>query len=118
MQDFIESFQEPARPLRRVRDSAVHSSLEKMIFIGDIQRGENCQARTVNCVGLVGHRAHLSVNVFSELQNVFRIGSAQVIGLVEYLDAHTGVAGVLRGRMLCGGCHILFYEFSLPLALP
>lgn len=89
-----------------------------MIFVGDIQGGKNCEPGTINRVSLVGHRAHLPIDVLGEFQNVFRVGSAKVVRLVEYLNAHTGIASVLRGRMLGGGCHILFYEFSLPLALP
>ena len=105
VQDLVESFQEPARPLRRVRDSAVYRPFEKMIFVGDIERGKNCEAGTINRVSLVGHCAHLAINVFGQFQNVFGVGSSQVIGLIEYLYPHTSIAGVLSGRMLGGCCH-------------
>jgi hypothetical protein len=68
-------------------------------------------------MGLIGHGPHLAIHVLCELEYVLWIGAAQVIGLVEYLNPHTGVAGFLNRRMFGRSGHVYSREISLPLAL-
>jgi hypothetical protein len=68
-------------------------------------------------MGLIGHGPHLAIHVLCELEDVLWIGTAQVVGLVEYLNPHTGIAGFLNRRMFSGSGHVCFRGISLPLAL-
>jgi hypothetical protein len=57
-------------------------------------------------MGLIGNRAHLAIHIFGKFQDVIGVGSAQIIGLIEYFDPHTGVAGFLNRRMFGGSGHV------------
>src|SRR5438552_14558501 len=73
-----------------------------MIFVRDIERSENGQANRIHRGSLLGDSAHLAIHIFSELQDVLGIGTAQVIGLIENVDPYAAVGGIAY-RLLFGG---------------
>src|SRR5437764_12236993 len=59
-------------------------------------------------MGLVRHRPHFAIDVFGKFQDVIGIGPAQVVGLVENFNPHTGISGFLNRRMFGGSGHVCF----------
>src|ERR1700744_4549542 len=79
-------------------------------LVGDIERGENGHAETVDGVALRGDGAHLRVDDGSEGLDVGRIGAAEVIDLVVdiYCDGLALVGGL-------GGFESLVHRVSFDL---
>src|SRR5580700_2677071 len=84
---------------------AVLLPLQKMVFIGNVQRREHRQPHRINRVRGFGHCSHLRVHVLRQLQNVFRIRSSQVVGLVKDLHPHAATLHVLQCRFLGSRSH-------------
>ena len=95
-QYFVERVRQVMHPLQISRRSAILIALQQMIFIGDVERRQHRQPRRIHGLRLLRHGAHLAVHVLGQLENVFRVGSAQVVRLVENPHAHTVVIGVIR----------------------
>ena len=56
--------------------------LQQMVFVGNVERSQDREANGVDGVGGFGDGANFCVHVFSELQDVFRVGAAQIVGLI------------------------------------
>ena len=74
------------RALLIIGCTVILSFLEKVIFVGDVERRKDCETDGVDCIGGFSDGAHLGVDVLGELEYVVGIGAPQVIGLIEYLD--------------------------------
>src|SRR5215469_18426466 len=90
-QDFVEDTGKLLGALQVVGRSVIEFAFQQMKFVGDIEGREHSQASSVDGVSLLGDRAHLGIDVVGEFQDVFRVGAAQVIGLIENFHAHAGV---------------------------
>src|SRR3974390_3253270 len=93
------------RPLLIIGCSGVLFFLQQMIFVGNIECRQHRQPHSIDGVGRLGHRPHFGVHVFRELQNIFRIRPAQVVGLIENLHPHAGVLRVPYWLILGRRCH-------------
>src|SRR6202158_4833577 len=100
------------RPLQIIGCPAVLSCLQQVIFIGDIQCRQYGQPHRIDRIGRLGHGAHLGVHILRQLQNVFRIGSAQVVRLVKNLHPHAGVLRIFHHLVLGRGSHNPFLRRS------
>src|SRR5207249_6004764 len=72
------------------------TSFEQVVFVGNIEGGKHGQAHRVDGIGGLGNGAHLGVDVLSQFEDVLGIGPAQIVSLIEDLDAHTTVLGVFH----------------------
>src|SRR5579859_445202 len=105
LENFIQCAGELARALAIFAGQRLVSFFQNVIFVGDIQGGENGQAQRIDGRGLLGHGAHFYVNIFGQLQNVVRIGSAKVINLIVNLNSDR------RWRWLC--CQTALPQYKL-----
>ena len=69
-----------------------------MVLVGDVQRGQHCQAERIHRGGLLGNAAHLSVNKLGQFEDVFGVSSAQVVSLIVNLHPDWG-SGCLCGQV-------------------
>src|SRR5262252_5425616 len=108
LQDFIERIYELMRALAVIGCPGALVFLDKVVFVGDVEGGQHRKADGVDGVGGGGHGSHFGVDIIRKLQNVFRIGAAQIVCLIEYLHSHAGVLRIFYDRVLrrCG--HSMF----------
>jgi hypothetical protein len=65
-----------------------------MIFVRDVESSQNRQSHGVDGVGSFGDGANFCVYVLGEFQDVFGVGAAQIVGLIENFNPHAGVLWV------------------------
>ena len=68
-------------PLQILAGAGIAIALEQMILVRDIERGQDGKTRRIHGMGLLGHGAHLGIDVLSQLNDVVGVGAAKIVGL-------------------------------------
>src|SRR6476661_3358835 len=95
-------------PLQTVGGAGIAGALQQVIFVGNIQRGENGQTGGIHGMGLLGDGSHFRINVLSQLNDVVGVGAAKIVGLVENLHTDGVVARIFERWMFSDGRHNFF----------
>ena len=64
---------------------------ELVVFVGDVEGGQDGDVEGIDGAGVLGDGAHLGIDEFGQALDIGRIGAAQMIALVVDLDADTVV---------------------------
>src|SRR5215470_11498752 len=110
---FVQGVDQLVGALPIVGRATLRSPLQEMEFVGDVQCGQYGQTNGIDSIGLLGDGTHLGIDVFGEFENVIRIGTAEIVALIENLHAYAAVVGVFHRILPRRRCHKGAPRFSL-----